>query len=236
MEVAITSIVRNGMGYIDRYVNQVGELARLLYENGEHDLDVYIAEGDSTDGTWEWLQAWSADHVNPHEYGVTAIKADHGGPVFGSVDNAERWRNIARTWNKLYQLVALHRPDAVIYVEADLFWQPETMQRLLDHLTTVPAVAPLSLHRPTGFFYDTWGHRGADGGNFGPHKPYHSSLATWTPADGLVPIRSAGSCKVLRGEIVGRCWFNETDAMLGHDLYAKGYSLWLDPSLSVMHP
>jgi glycosyltransferase involved in cell wall biosynthesis len=232
MEVALTSIVRNGMGYIDRYAHQVGELARLLYENGEHDLDVYIAEGDSTDGTWEWLQGWAAK--NPHEYGVTAIKADHGGPVFGSVDNPTRWQNIARTYNRAFQVTGLHRPDAVIQVESDLIWHPETMRSLLAHLEQVPAVAPMSMHQ-RGFFWDIWGHRGMDGDHFTNQPPYYWGLVD-LPLGKLMQISSAGSCIVMRGEIAGRCWFDEADAMLGKDIYAKGYSLWLDPSLSVTHP
>lgn len=237
MEVAITSIVRNAMGYGDRYVAQVNDLAMALYLEEEHNLTVYVAEGDSSDGTWEWLEGWRESQRETGDYTVRLLKADHGGPAFGSVDNAERWRNIARTWNKLYQYISVspYRPDAVIYVEADLIWRPETLQRLLKHLSVVPAVAPLSMHRPSGWFYDTWGHRAMDGSHFQNIPPYHAILAGWKPGT-LLPISSAGSCKVMRGEIVGRCWFSETDAMIGHDLYAKGYSLWLDPSLAVEHP
>lgn len=234
MKIALTSIVRNGIGYLDRYAQQVDSLARALYLSREDDLTVYIAEGDSTDGTWEWLQSWHQDR-RVGDFSVKMIKADHGGPVFGSVDDSIRWRNIARTWNKLYRFVGIDRPDATIYIEADLVWDAETMLKLLSHLERVPAVAPMSMyHSTSGIFYDTWGHRGLDGVHFEPYPPYHSSLEG--QGDRLVQISSAGSCKVLRGGIVGQCWFSEVDAMLGHDLYAKGFSLWLDPSSYVVHP
>lgn len=238
MEVAVTSIVRNAMGYIDRYVSQVNDLAMALYLEGEHNVTVCMAEGDSVDGTWDWLQNWAVGQYETDDYEVRLVKADHGGPAFGSVDNAVRWQNIARTWNKLYQYIAFsdYRPDAVIYVEADLIWRPETMQRLLRHLAVVPAVAPMSMLRPPfGWFYDTWGHRAIDGSHFQNAPPFHAILNDWRPGT-LLQIWSAGSCMVMRGEIIGKCWFSETDAMIGHDLYAEGYSLWLDPSLSVEHP
>jgi hypothetical protein len=107
------------------------------------------------------------------------------------------------------------------------------MLALLEDLEQVPAAAPMSMHQ-AGFFYDTWGHRAA-GGRFLSTPPYHPGLAT-LPAGNLFKLDSAGSCKVMRGEVAKRCRFSEEDAMLGHDIYAKGFSLWLDPALKVVHP
>lgn len=236
MDICVTSIVRNGMGYLDRYVAQVEALAREVEGRGAA-FSLVMAEGDSTDGTDVWLN----EYAKRAPFAVTVYHFPHGGPVFGSVNDKARWANIARTWNALYgQLGGGHvKPDdAVIYIEADLIWEPATMLALLAH---VPggrdAVSPMcfSSAHPT-WFYDTWGHRGMAGDHFrNLPPPYHPSLEGWQPGT-LVQISSAGSCMVMRGVVALRCHFSPTDAMLGHDIYRKGYELWLDPGQKVMHP
>ena len=223
----LTSIMRNACGYLDRYLAQVDALNPALAFEG-HELWVRTAEGDSTDDSFGRL---AEEAMMRRHFGV--IKADHGGPAFGSINNADRWRNIARTWNKLFHSIHDEPFDVLIYVEADLIWEPATMLALLEDLETVPAVAPMSMHA-TGFFYDTWGYR-AGGRNFYSTAPYHSALAALQPGE-LLQLDSAGSCKLMRGEVAKKCRFSETDAMLGHDIYAKGYSLWLNPALKVTHP
>lgn len=223
MHVLLTSIVRNGAGYLDRYIKQTDALREQLHAMA-WPLTVAVCEGDSTDHTDALLLEY-AHTRNLHVYNY-----NHGGPAFGSVDNAVRWRNIARTWNYLFNQIAEIHFHALIYVEADLVWQPHTMIRLLRHLDKVPAVAPMSMLGHA--FYDTWGYR-ACGRHFTAWPPYHPGLID--NRGELFRIESAGSCKVMRGEIARQCRFSETDAMLGHDIYAKGYSLWLDPTVSVHH-
>jgi hypothetical protein len=123
----------------------------------------------------------------------------------------------------------------VVYVEADLAWQTDAMLRLISHVKDgIPAVAPMSFMRGTSVFYDTWGHRGMDGGGFTAPRPYHASLEHAN--GGLVQIKSAGSCMVMRGSVALSCRFAEHDAMLGHAIYEQGFTLWLDPALRVDHP
>lgn len=227
MKVFVTSIMRNGEPYLGRYLSQVQALQRALLARGDV-LRVMVAEGDSTDQTWPLLVDATLTHP-----GMEVMQLAHGGPSFGSVDDPTRWANIAKTWNRLFEKVARYSFDALIYVEADLLWEVPTMLKLLKDLEKVPAVAPLSMH-VAGFFYDTWGHR-AQGSHFGPNPPYHPGLAACEPGE-LFQLESAGSCLVMRGEVARACRFSEQDAMLGHDIYAKGYSLWLDGRLAVFHP
>lgn len=227
MRVMVASITRNGAGYLGRYFAQVRGLRAALAERGVR-LGVALGEGDSVDQSRALCDGFVRD------MGEQSLLVDvsHGGEVFGSVDNPTRWAQIAGCWNRVFETLGDVWFDALIYVEADLIWEPETMVALLDHLEDVPAVAPMSFHR-NGFFYDVWGHRGMDGSHFGPFPPYHGSLAG---ADGLVQISSAGSCKVMRGEVARACRFASEDAMLGHSIYERGFSLWVDPRLRVVHP
>lgn len=228
MKIAIASIVRNGASYLPRYFAQVQALRNALNQRGDPLISV-SAVGQSDDSSWTLMQNFAL------EMGNESFTMQHvnSGPVFGSVDHPVRWRHIAQTWNALFARIADRcNYDAMIYVEADLLWKPETMLALLAHLDNVPAVAPMSFLR-AGFFYDTWGHR-ANGSHFGPVPPYHSALMGNNGE--LVKIDSAGSCKVMWSEVADVCRFSETDAMLGHDIYAKGFSLWLDPLQKVTHP
>lgn len=229
MKVVVTSIVRDGASYLGRYFGQVRVLRGMLARRG-HTLAAVLGEGDSVDGSWGLM----GDFVLELGNGSRVVDVSHGGRAFGSVDDATRWGQIAGCWNRLYGELAADVFDAVIYVEADLLWEPEMMVRLLGHLTNVPAVAPMSFHR-NGFFYDVWGHRGLDGVHFTPFAPYHGALAE-ARADELVQVASAGSCMVMLGEVARQCRFAMEDAMLGHAIYEEGWRLWLDARERVEHP
>lgn len=231
MIVAMASILRNAEGYLDRYLHQAERLREALAARGDT-LVLRIAEGDSQDGTWARLTEAVRDTP-----GMAVFKLDHGGPAFGSIDDPTRWANIARTWNRLLDRIKEDDFDALIYVEADLLWEPATMVRLLERLNDstrpVDIVAPMSMH-VAGFFYDTWGYRVA-GQRFGPNPPYYAGLASLGPGE-LLRIDSAGSCQAMRDVVARRCRLSEQDAMIGHDVAAKGFGFWLDPGLAVFHP
>lgn len=187
-------------------------------------MQLVVAEGDSTDDTWKMLESSLEDDD-------LLLKKEHGGPKFGSVDHMDRWWRIALVCNAVMDAIP-HDGRPVIYVESDLIWTPDVMISLLADLATVSAVAPMSMR--DGRFYDIWGHRGLDGARFSPHPPYHRDLEG---AEGLVPIGSAGSCVVMRGDVAARVRFGENDCIvgLGRDLQQNG-GLYLDPRVAVHHP
>jgi hypothetical protein len=237
--IAIASIFRNSTSYLDRYMRQVADLAGHLCGRG-FDIHLIGCEGDSTDDTWNVLKArmnylyGRVQHVSTQSQ-LTLFKEDHGGQIYGSVDNPFRWANISRVCNKVLESVE-EADDYLLYVESDLIWDADTMQYLLGNLHTqqhIDAVAPLCLHQPTGLFYDTWGHR-KDGVPFRQHKPYHPAVG-----NKLTPIDSAGSCIAMRGEVARACRFTPpTQGIVGfgNDIRAKGYALYLDPQLTIYHP
>lgn len=237
--IAIASIFRNSTGYLQRYIEQLAALTGSLTGAG-FDIHLIFAEGDSTDTTWSslnqraaFLFQWISGTSKQSE--LTLFKAEHGGPVFGSVDDVARWRNISYVCNKVLESVA-EEDTYLLYVESDLIWDSDTMMFLLGDLDAhggIDAIAPLSIHQPTGTFYDTWGHR-KDGQRFSPSKPYHPGVGTR-----MTPIDSAGSCIAMRGEVARSCRFVPPEQGIvgfGSDIRAKGYTLYLDPQLRVYHP
>lgn len=212
--VTIGSIVRDGSGYIGRYFKQIEDLRKHIPVN------VIITEGDSTDNTWALIQ---------NREGVTPFKYDHKGAKYGSVNVKERWKNIARTWNHmLSQAGSIKTP--FIYLEADLLWDSKSMLSLIEGLSDFDAVAPMCFHG--NIFYDTWGHR-AFGRHFTNLYPYHANL---TDYDRYMPIESAGSCIVMKSEVINSCRLSEVDAMIGHDIITKGYSFVVDKKTRIYHP
>jgi hypothetical protein len=225
MHIAIGSIFRNSESYVNRYLDQILSLRAAA---PQHNFELLLVEGDSTDGTWALLDCLFFDAVT---------KREHGGPLFSSVDNVVRWRQSSFVWEGVLERVPLDT-DVFIYVESDLIWDPTTMLQLIHHLEKpgVDVVAPMCFR--SDYHYDTWGMRGPDGKGFGLWYPFHDSLKE-PSATGLWRISSAGSCLVMRGPVARTCHFDPADlAIVGfcRNAAENGYQLWVDPTLKVHHP
>lgn len=230
MKIVVASIFRNSSGYIDQYFKQVRMLADVL-EDANHEVELLLVEGDSTDNSFALLESGLVAHGLQGK----VLECSHGGQVFGSVDNAQRWRNISKVCN--YLLMFLPKNDVVLYVESDLLWTPDTMLALLDDMNGYDAVAPMCFHLPTGKFYDTWGHR-KDGVRFSQSSPYHAALNQVHPGE-RIEIDSAGSCIVMRAEVAALARFLPTElGIVGFcgDMRQWGFKLWLNPHQRVYHP
>ena len=238
---------RNSSRYLDRYGAQCAALRDALQERGDT-LRLIVAEGDSTDDTPVMLPKVLQEH---HGLTATILKVDHGGPEYGSVNSPERWAQIALVCNVILEKFAKARPkpEAFIWVESDLIWDAPTMLALLGHLIAtdphpdgsvkpgVDVACPLcyAKSKENGIVYDIWGMR-KDGVWFNSSRPYHQALVGWQ--GGLVELDSSGSCLVMRGEVAAQSRFAPEDAIVGwcRDMRAKGFRLWLDPALYVVHP
>lgn len=206
MTLTVASIFRNSTGYIDRYFAQINALRERI------DVDLVLAEGDSTDDTWERLNAAQDGLV---------LKVDHGGPHYGSVDHPNRWADIALVVRTV--IANAGNPERFMWIESDLIWEPDTILHLLKDLDEVPAVAPMVLKQGTTTFYDYWGFR-KNGELFMRYAPYY-----WEPDPDarLVKIDSCGSCFVTRA-------FEQVQRWDG--IWPYPGDLWLDPEQEIFHP
>lgn len=214
----LLSVFRNSGNYVDRYIEQVKCLRNLV-----GDVHVVAVEGDSTDYTYERLLATD----------FKVLKVEHGGPMFESMDRALRWRQLGAVCNvgMVAAVRDLTEGEPLVYMESDLIWSPEIVERLVHHTETFPAVAPLSIQGAR--FYDVWGYS-KDGTRFGPWPPYHPGVNL----ERMVTIDTAGSCIAMSYAAAQVAEFSLTDCIkgIGRSLYANGHSLWLDPTLRVTHP
>ena len=238
MHIVLTSALRNAEEYVSRYFAQFAGLRNLLAARGDR-LDLIIADGDHADGTRAHLGCCVQDYLNQYDPAeadmVILLTVDHGGPDHGSVVNAERFANMAKVWNVIWRNLP-SGVDAVLFVEADLVWSPETLIVLLDRLADYPAIAPMihlqRLPWGRGAFYDTWAYR-KDGSHIKMFPPYFPGWDMREP----IQIDSGGSCLAIRGELARQLHWPAEDVVVGvcKQIYAQGGSVWLDPGLSVTH-
>lgn len=222
--IILVSCFRDSTSYLDRYANQVQALRTLVAPESVY---VIAVEGDSADDTYhDLLHDQTFDEV---------LRAEHGGPKFGSVIHPLRWRQLSVAGNA--GLCAAQRVsrlgDRTVYVESDLIWDAQTILCLAANLAEVPACATMSMAGAR--FYDIWGHT-KDGRGFSAHPPYYPGWEAG--ATGLVQIDTAGSCFALAHDALQTTEFSAVDCIhgIGRSLYAHGYALFLDPSLRVEHP
>lgn len=211
MFVTVCSIFRDSEAYLPRYFSQIAGLREHV------NVRLVLGEGDSTDHTARVLPTFISEQDR-------IITCDHGGPAYGSVDNPQRWADIAQV---VQQVKARAWPpgDAFVWVESDLIWQAESMVELLK---ADRCVAAMVFADTTMRFYDYWGYR-KNGEHFDPQPPYipHGGDVT----DRYVKIDSCGSCFVVPGED-----FDVVEQWDGVWPFPAGGRLWLDREAEVRHP
>lgn len=221
-KILFGSIIRDGESYLTRYFEQLRSLT------SDYEIGLAICEGDSKDNTVSLL----IDLMEKHSFPVYPYQYSHNGPKFGSVDVSERWFNIAKTWNyMLDNCNKFQEYDYFCYMEADLIWNKETIDKLVEGMEDFDCVAPMSM-LGENWFYDTWGHR-SNGMNFSAIYPYHPYFNNCLR---YMPLESAGSCILMKSEVTQHCRLNLKDAMIGHDIIKHGYSFVLDKTAVVNHP
>lgn len=213
------SIVRNGEQYLPRYFEQINSLRT------EYNVQIAITEGDSKDNSYEKINQL----IRQYDISTQLYKYNHAGNLYGSVNVPERWKNIARTWNYMLDRISLNY-DYFCYMEADLIWNKQTIDQLIEGMQYFDAIAPMSMLG--NIFYDTWGHR-SNGHNFSNSYPYHPDFEKYPK---YMPLTSAGSCIMMQSKVAKNCRLSEVDAMIGHDIIKNHYTFMLDKSAFVYHP
>ena len=222
MEVAICSLVRDGMLYLPAYRRQL----ESLQVDGGLAWRLYILEGDSADESWEFIERWAREDER------VSIGRLHVGKAANREELAVNW---AQAGNACFGLIP---PDSrhqfVLWLEADLCFPIDVLQRLTGH--QVDIVAPVIFLG--GRFYDTWGFRGLDGVKWSNNCPYHTDYVS----DRLIEVASVGSCvlfarKVLDSGIRFRGTY-ENGLLVGmcSDARLLGMHVFADASTAILHP
>jgi hypothetical protein len=234
MNVTLCSMFRNMGNRLYLYIKQIEHLSYLL--RGRGDCVHFIwCEGDSTDETSDKLRKVAASDNLAGFHSIDLFQYHHGGPEYGSVVNATRFANLAKVCNAVWQRVP-QDADVVLWVESDLIWEPDTMVKLIDSLSTYPAVSPMVLLKrdgyPPGYFYDNWAAR-KNGVRIGTMPPYFPGWDMVTPLE----VDSAGSVLAIRGDLARQVTWPEEDVIVGlcRQISKVGGRIWVNPNLKVVH-
>jgi hypothetical protein len=224
MQIAIGGLFSNSVstGHLDYYIPQVVSLKKTLYPDT---LKCLWVEGDSTDGTNAELHR----RAENAQLDATIIERNHHGPVYRSVENAERLSQLGTIANGVLENF---NQDILLWAESDLIWDAETAGKLIDHAKAgLDVVAPFIAFY-TGQLYDIWAFRIA-GQRCGPFPPYHP---LWVP-NSLMQMDSVGSFLAIKGEYARRIRFDER-CLPGfcEDVRSLGGKVWMDNRLKVVHP
>lgn len=221
-EIAICSLVRDGMDYLPSYRRQI----ESLQLKGGDSWRLYILEGDSRDASHAFLQTWASEDPR------VRIGQEHVGDAMEQEDRAARW---ARVGNACFDLIP---PDSththVLWLEADLCFPPELLHRLVSH--EVDILAPMIYLG--GVFYDTWGFRDLKGQKWNNLAPFHPDFR---PFD-LMEMGSVGSCVLFQREVLDagiRFKGTYEDGLLVgmcQDARAKGFKVYADTGTAILHP
>lgn len=230
MNITLCSAFRDSTPYLQRYFAQVNALDDALYEQG-HRLSFVWGEGDSTDATKNTLLAAC------YRFRATVVDCAHGGKAYGSVINAQRFRQLAHVGKCIFAAIP-EEADLVVYVESDLIWEPATLLALIERVMNgeCSVIAPMVFLRRAGWpadsFYDGFCFRAEDR-HFAHQPPYHPAYRPDRP----FRVDSVGSCVVMRGEIARSLIFDEQTIFpdLCGQIRAGGDSVWVDPRCAVYH-
>ena len=220
-EVAICSLVRNGIDYLHSFRRQLESLNDDIFR-----WHLYLIEGDSLDASWEFIKEWAEEDRR------ITIRQFHVGKATERESIAERWANVG---NKCIEMIPANSTHThVMWLEADLCFPPELIRRLLNH--NVDIVSPIIFLG--GLFYDTWGFRGMDGKKWTNHAPYHPEFLPMT----LLPMHSVGSCVLFARKVMDvgiRFKGTHEDGLLVgicNDARRIGMAIYADTSTAILHP
>lgn len=218
--VAVGSLFRNSsrtLGYYRALLeNQIGDGFELVFS---------FVEGDSSDDTWQRLQAWASEDSR-----VRLKKCDVE-PVSDFQDRVRKWAELG---NEVIENLDGVEYDWFLWCESDLCIPPDLILQLLAARKDI--VAPVIFLGD--LFYDTWGFRGQDGQryrNTAPYHPAHRSFAT-------TPIQSAGSVLLIRKSVLDKgirfrgVYDNGLLVGICKDARDLGFEVHVDSSTCVIHP
>lgn len=209
--------MRDSTPYLDRYFAQIEGASKPFKQ-----VFIVIVEGDSTDGTKEYLAVKSKDL--PSNTRLNVITYDLGGQKFGSIANPTRWAKLEACWNRAIESV--QPSDYVVCVESDLIWGWGALRECLNHLKEYDVVFPMLYGQD--HFYDTNGFRLPDGRKFNGQHPI---IPDWT-GERFVRLSTGGGMIATAYEHIRHAkWRDECRLHFPADTH-----LVADTDLRIYHP
>ena len=220
--VNLCAAMRQGSGYADAFLSRACSLEQKHCRLGT--LTVVVDGSEVTDPVL--LRAARAD--------ARIRFVTEGGPVAVVETMCERSVGWARAANLALEASLSHPSDRTLWVEADLDFDPDLIDRLI--VAGGDIVAP-RVHCE-GRFYDTWGFRTKDGVRI----RFDKQLLSLPVTGGLIDLSSVGSCLLFPTEILrrgARLPAGYPDGLLVgfcREAVGLGFRISCAPDIMVRHP
>jgi hypothetical protein len=229
-KVSMWSQFRDSAGeQIELYRKQIGQL-----DYPPELLRLYLNEGDSVDETVSELQAWAVEDER-----ITVIKHDTGLARQFHTTRPERMRAVGETGNAAWERIAADAwGDYALMLESDLLYTPDLLRQLLRRKPPEASIfSPMIWITVNGVlrFYDVWAFR-MGGKMFEPAAPawYFARFG-----DQPFELESVGSVVLFDMEVITaglRLTYDEAIVGLCGQARERGYRIFADPSIHILHP
>lgn len=232
------SLFRNSEKNVDRYFANVLRLQRKNIR-----LSFVLIEGDSSDKTYEKIETYIKKVPR-----IILKKIDKHTIVYGSVANPVRFKALSELANEALMSAMNFKPDYVLWLESDILYDHDLLERLINNNKDV--VAPLVLRYGSNKFYDIWAFRKGNKinennkkadrrwlpkGCFTIEYPYHECFNPYRSFE----VDSCGSVILIKSKVVIKgARFSKEESIVGFCKSARrhGFSVWVDPTTKVYHP
>ncbi len=222
--LSIVTPIRDAGGRVKAYRERVESL------EWDGEVEVVLVEGDSEDGTREYLQGWAEEDEYHGRVRATLIRHDVGVPKFGSVVDAERFRILSGVINKGLDMSAPLWADWVLVLPDDISFEPDLAMRLKGW--GKPAISPFVWQGKV--FYDVWAFHFKEEGIAWPTRSGLEGRGWYEP----IEMESVGGvCLIEAGYVWRGLRYPAEDLDIGMSRLMRemGGSVWADPTTHVEH-
>lgn len=225
-DLTILALIKNSMEYLPRFLAQVNS----VFEHYER-CHLILCEGDSTDGSKDYLSILAQPSNGDVKGDVTIIELNVNGPSWGSISAPGRWWALEQCWNA--NLKELEPTKYAVCVESDLIWDWQTMKTLIGWLDSGQGdvFCPLLMRdTPTTghYFFDTNAFR-LHGINFQNYQPYHPE---WEDGKRFMQLDTGGGMLVTHGDRLAKATWKSQCVL--H--WPEGTRVVCDKNLEILHP
>ena len=219
--VAIVSCARADSNYLQSYFNQV----QSLLQDKSQIVSIVLVHDRASPVNFSILSKIQKADTRIH----LVEESEQDNKIQTIEAKAEQWAKIG---NQGIETALKSNPDFILWVEADLCFPLDTVDRLVNHDRDI--IAPTIMLGPN--FYDSWGFRTIEG-----QKIFNIKTISG-PNNSTTELSSVGSCVLFRSSIFrAGVRFRgpyETGLLVGvcTDARKLGFRVWVDTMLSVIHP
>lgn len=193
-------------------------------------LKVVMVEGDSQDKTSPILLTLAAEREN-----FTYIRFDTNSKKYPSTVSEERFKHLSKVFNKCLDSVDWEWSDYSLILPSDVMFPSDLVKSLVSANKDLISPYFLKVENNILSFYDVWAFEHLEGGKFAP-LPYTYYIQN-LPLEPFEVKYIGGAMLLSKTAYMENIRYSKTnvDRGLCEAAREKGYSLYVDPRVCIIH-